>query len=42
LIEDESDISGIPTDECQVAAEAALEAGKKGWLFTLKAPSYAR
>jgi oligopeptidase A len=40
LIEDESDISGIPTDECQVAAEAALEAGKKGWLFTLKAPSY--
>jgi len=40
LIENESDISGIPADERQVAAEAALEAGKKGWLFTLKAPSY--
>jgi oligopeptidase A len=40
VIEDEKDIFGIPADECQVAAEAAQEAGKKGWLFTLKAPSY--
>ncbi len=40
VIEDEKEISGIPADECQVAAEAAQEAGKKGWLFTLKAPSY--
>ena len=40
VIEEEKDISGIPADECQVAAEAAQEAGKKGWLFTLKAPSY--
>ena len=40
VIEDEKDISGIPADECQVAAEAAQEAGKNGWLFTLKAPSY--
>ncbi len=40
VVEDESDISGIPADECQVAAEAAQEGGKKGWLFTLKAPSY--
>ncbi len=40
VIEDEKEISGIPADECQVAAEAAGEAGKKGWLFTLKAPSY--
>jgi oligopeptidase A len=40
VIEDEKDISGIPADERQVAAEAAQEAGKKGWLFTLKAPSY--
>jgi oligopeptidase A len=40
VIEEEKEISGIPADECQVAAEAALEAGKKGWLFTLKAPSY--
>jgi oligopeptidase A len=40
LIEDEREISGIPADECEVAAEAAKEAGKQGWLFTLKAPSY--
>jgi oligopeptidase A len=41
LIEDEKDLSGIPADERQVAAEAAQEAGKQGcWLFTLKAPSY--
>ena len=40
VIEDEKEISGIPADEKQVAAEAAMEAGKKGWLFTLKAPSY--
>ena len=40
VIEDEKDISGIPADERQVASEAALEAGKTGWLFTLKAPSY--
>ena len=39
-IEDEAEISGIPADERQVAAEAAQAAGKKGWLFTLKAPSY--
>jgi len=39
-VEDEQGISGIPPDERQVAAEAAREAGKKGWLFTLKAPSY--
>ncbi|MBU1424631.1 MAG: M3 family metallopeptidase [Gammaproteobacteria bacterium] len=40
VVEDEISISGIPADECQVAAEAAQQAGKKGWLFTLKAPSY--
>jgi len=40
VIENEKEISGIPADECQVAAEAAKEAGKPGWLFTLKAPSY--
>ncbi|OIR10313.1 oligopeptidase A [mine drainage metagenome] len=40
VIADEKEISGIPADECQVAAEAAQEAGKSGWLFTLKAPSY--
>ncbi|OIQ99794.1 oligopeptidase A [mine drainage metagenome] len=40
VVADEKDISGIPADERQVAAEAAQEAGKSGWLFTLKAPSY--
>lgn len=40
VIEDENDLAGIPADERQVAAEAAQEAGKQGWLFTLKAPSY--
>ncbi|WP_283742632.1 M3 family metallopeptidase [Sideroxydans sp. CL21] len=40
VIADEKEISGIPADECRVAAEAAQEAGKSGWLFTLKAPSY--
>ncbi len=40
LVEDEAELSGIPADERQVAAEAAQAAGKTGWLFTLKAPSY--
>ena len=40
LVDDEAELSGIPADERQVAAEAAEEAGKTGWLFTLKAPSY--
>ncbi len=40
VVEDEKDIAGIPSDERHVAAEAAQQAGKKGWLFTLKAPSY--
>ena len=40
LVEDEKDLSGIPVDERQVAAEAAQEIWKSGWLFTLKAPSY--
>jgi oligopeptidase A len=40
LVEDEKGIAGIPADECQAAAEAAQQAGQRGWLFTLKAPSY--
>ncbi len=40
VVESEQEISGIPADERQVAAEAAQQAGRKGWLFTLKAPSY--
>jgi oligopeptidase A len=40
LIEEAAELSGIPADDLQAAAEAAEAAGKKGWLFTLKAPSY--
>ncbi len=40
LVEDESGLSGLPGDDRQVAQEAAHAAGKQGWLFTLKAPSY--
>ncbi|CAE6716927.1 oligopeptidase A [Candidatus Nitrotoga fabula] len=40
LVEDEAELSGMPADERQAAAEAAQEEGKTGWLFTLKAPSY--
>ncbi|MDH4284113.1 MAG: M3 family metallopeptidase [Gallionellaceae bacterium] len=40
LVTDENELSGLPADERQVAAEAAQAAGKSGWLFTLKAPSY--
>ncbi len=40
LIEDDTELTGIPADDLQAAAEAAQTAGKSGWLFTLKAPSY--
>jgi oligopeptidase A len=40
LVEDASDVAGLPDDDLQAAQEAAREAGKEGWLFTLKAPSY--
>jgi oligopeptidase A len=40
LVVDEAELSGIPADERQVAAEAAQVENKSGWLFTLKAPSY--
>jgi oligopeptidase A len=40
LVEDQAELAGIPDDDLQAAQEAAQEAGKQGWLFTLKAPSY--
>ncbi len=40
LIESKDELSGLPDDVLQAAQEAAQEADKKGWLFTLKAPSY--
>ncbi|HZW26094.1 MAG TPA: M3 family metallopeptidase [Gallionella sp.] len=40
VISDKSELSGLPDDVLQAAQEAAEAAGKTGWLFTLKAPSY--
>ena len=40
LIENEKELSGIPADVLQTAAEAAKKDGKSGWKFTLHAPSY--
>ncbi len=40
VIEKRGDLAGLPEDVLQTAREAAEAAGKTGWLFTLKAPSY--
>ncbi len=40
VIEERAALSGLPEDVLQTAREAAQAAGKSGWLFTLKAPSY--
>lgn len=40
LIEDPAELAGIPGDDLQAAQEAAQAAGKQGWMFTLKAPSF--
>jgi oligopeptidase A len=40
VIENRDELSGLPEDVLQAAQEAAQAADKKGWLFTLKAPSY--
>lgn len=40
LIEAREALAGLPEDVLQTAREAAAAAGKNGWLFTLKAPSY--
>jgi oligopeptidase A len=40
IIEDRSQLSGIPGDVLQAAAEAAKQEQKTGWKFTLHAPSY--
>ena len=39
-IENEKELSGIPADVLQTAAEAAQKDAKPGWKFTLHAPSY--
>jgi len=40
VVEVKDELSGLPDDVLQTAEEAAQAAGKSGWLFTLKAPSY--
>jgi oligopeptidase A len=40
VIEDRRRLDGIPEDILEAAAQAAQEAGKSGWRFTLHAPSY--
>jgi oligopeptidase A len=40
VIECRGELNGLPEDALQTAHEAAIAAGKAGWLFTLKAPSY--
>ncbi|MDP2761837.1 MAG: M3 family metallopeptidase [Sideroxyarcus sp.] len=40
VVEQRGELSGLPEDVLQTARETADTAGKTGWLFTLKAPSY--
>jgi oligopeptidase A len=40
LIEDRSQLTGIPDDVVETARKTASEIGKTGWKFTLHAPSY--
>ena len=40
LIENLSELAGLPEDALQAAAHAAKEDGKTGYLFTLHFPSY--
>jgi oligopeptidase A len=39
-VENREELGGLPDDVLQAAQEAARVAGKSGWMFTLKAPSY--
>ena len=40
IVENESELAGIPVDALQAAHEAAQKDDKSGWKFTLHAPSY--
>jgi oligopeptidase A len=40
IVEDRGDLTGLPEDILQAAAEAARKDGRQGWKFTLHAPSY--
>ena len=39
-IEDEAELAGIPADVVAAARDAALAAGKSGWVLTLRMPCY--
>ncbi len=39
-VEDEADLAGIPPDVIAAARDAALAAGKAGWVLTLRMPCY--
>jgi oligopeptidase A len=39
-VEDPAELAGLPDDVLQAAREAAEKDGRKGWKFTLQAPSY--
>ena len=40
IVSDKQRLAGIPGDGLEFAAEAARQAGKQGWKFTLHMPSY--
>ena len=40
VIEDESKLAGLPASAIEAALESAGKKGKRGWRFTLQAPSY--
>ncbi len=40
VVDDEARLSGLPRSAIDAARESAERAGKKGWRFTLQAPSY--
>ena len=40
VVEEEARLTGIPEDVLQAAKQAAVDAGKSGWKFTLHMPSY--
>ena len=40
IVADRQRLAGIPDDALEFAADAAVQAGKQGWKFTLHMPSY--
>jgi oligopeptidase A len=40
IVADKERLAGIPGDVMEAAADAAKQAGKQGWKFTLHMPSY--